>query len=68
MHGVLSNILDIAPIPPLPKSFSTWYALYMSALVINGVVDLIGNTPLVPLRVLTSELPDSVRVYVKRNG
>ena len=37
----------------------------MSALVINGVVDLIGNTPLVPLRVLTSELPDSVRVYVK---
>ena len=62
---ISGNILDIERIRPLPKSFSTWYALYMSVSVINGVVDLIGNTPLVPLRVLTSELPDIVRVYVK---
>ena len=62
---ISGNILDIERIRPLPKSFSTWYALYMSVSVINGVVDLIGNTPLVPLRVLTSELPDNVRVYVK---
>ena len=62
---ILGNIFEIVRIRPLPKSFSTWYALYMSVSVINGVVDLIGNTPLVPLRVLTRELPDSVNVYVK---
>ena len=61
----LSNILETASTPPLPKAFFAWYLPYMSKPVINGVIDLIGNTPLVPLRVLTKELPDIVQVLVK---
>ena len=61
----LSNILETASTRPLPKVFFAWYLPYMSKPVINGIIDLIGNTPLVPLRVLTKELPDNVRVLVK---
>jgi len=33
--------------------------------MLDGILDLIGNTPQVRLKTITKHLPDSVRIYGK---